>query len=529
MTSPGMPLPSSQSPMPASPAPGATVSSAAAASPADPGTVFPMANIREAKATASSLILKSRMWWAALACVVIAVWLTWLSLPSRGPAIVIRFPDGHGIKAGDAIRHRGIEAGIVERVSLSEDLSQITATVILTPGAAGLAREGTRFWIVRPLVSLDGVSGLETAVGAKYIGVSPGDPSSAGQSSFDGLSAAPPDENSGEGIDIVLRSDARHGVSAGAPVSWRGMEVGRILSLNLSPDARFVDLHAQISADYRRLLRPTSQFWVTSGLGVDIGLSGVRLNADSLSTVVRGGVSFATPTVGKDKAPVTPGQIFKLHGKLDPAWLTAASSLPLIDFELPPTVTVRVTRKTSLLGISRNRKFMANGLLLTTKGGIPKILTASNIFPAPASDSDSAEQKPSAAEYEIRSSLTESTVTVLSTRRGDGSDGGFAWLPCAEAGDTIPGADMSILREPLQPEECCLCRSVKSDDETSSVIQSIGRDQLKATDTLWSVTTDSGDLSPWHGAPVISMQDGKVIGVFIAGKTGPMIAPYRQR
>ena len=172
---------------------------------------------------------------------------------------------------------------------------------------------------------------------------------------------------------------------------------------------------------------------------------------------------------------------------------------------------------------------MANGLLLTTKGGIPKILTASNIFPAPASDSDSAEQKPSAAEYEIRSSLTESTVTVLSTERVAASEEGFAWLPCAEAGDTIPGADMSILREPLQPEECCLCRSVKSDDETSSVIQSIGRDQLKATDTLWSVTTDSGDLSPWHGAPVISMQDGKVIGVFIAGKTGPMIAPYRQR
>jgi hypothetical protein len=33
------------------------------------------------------------------------------------------------------------------------------------------------------------------------------------------------------------------------------------------------------------------------------------------------------------------------------------------------------------------------------------------------------------------------------------------------------------------------------------------------------------DLSPWHGAPVISMQDGRIIGLFVAGKKGAMIVP----
>ena len=37
-----------------------------------------------------------------------------------------------------------------------------------------LACEGSRFWIVRPQVSLSRVAGLETVVGARYIGALPG-------------------------------------------------------------------------------------------------------------------------------------------------------------------------------------------------------------------------------------------------------------------------------------------------------------------------------------------------------------------
>ncbi len=496
-------------------------------------TVFQMAEIRESKASQSAVFLGSKMWWVTLACFVVAFWLTWRSIPSKGPTIIIRFPDGHGLKAGDAVRHRGIDAGIVESVALSEDLSQITATVTLTPGASGLAREGSRFWIVRPQLSFAGVSGLETAVGAKYIGVSPGDPAASGRNEFDGLNAAPPDENSGEGIDIVLRSDAKHGVSVGAPVSWRGVEVGQILSINLSPDARYVDVHAQINADYTRLLRTSSQFWVTSGLGIDVGLSGVRLNADSLSTIVRGGVSFATPAVSKDKSPVTSGQMFVLQDKPDPEWLTAASSLPLIDFDLPPTVTIQGTRKASLLGISRNQKFTVNGLLMAGGSNGPQILTAGDIV---ATQTDGADAAATPQEFVIGSPLTEATLSVSflnaapapTTDSGEpATASGYLWLPLNQPTTDFASVSREMIREPTLPEECCLCRSVKGDRDATSVIQSIGQNQLKFIDGMWSVTTDLGDLSPWHGAPVISMQDGKIIGIFLAAKSGATIAPLK--
>src|SRR5688572_2163048 len=121
MTSSQGPQSSSSSPNPALPVPESEATdSQSVASETAQRSVFPMAKIRDAKATTSALILQSKMWWVTLGCLVIAFWMTWQSIPSRGPTIVIQFPDGHGIKAGDAVRHRGIEAGIVDSVSLSE-------------------------------------------------------------------------------------------------------------------------------------------------------------------------------------------------------------------------------------------------------------------------------------------------------------------------------------------------------------------------------------------------------------------------
>lgn len=496
-------------------------------------SLFPVADVREVSAVTSALFLRSKLWWVTVACFVLAFWLTWTSIPSVGPTITIRFPDGHGLKAGDAVRHRGIEAGIVDSVALSDDLSQITATVTLTPGAAGLAREGARFWIVRPQLSLAGVSGLETAVGAKYIGVSPGNPDAPQQRSFEGLGAAPPDENSGEGIDIVLRSDSKHGVTVGAPVTWRGVDVGQILSINLSPDARFVDVHARINSEYTRLLRTSSKFWVTSGLGIDVGLSGVRLNADSLSTIVRGGVSFATLAVSKEKTPVTSGQMFQLHDKPDAAWLSTASSLPLVDFELPPTVTIQGSRRSSLLGISRAQKFTVNGVLVR-RGNQTYILTARDVLPEAAAEPMESDEK-AGTPYIISSpeSTGSQTIQMVSpTNSVDATENpkasGLIFFPFADSVGELKTVDVDNLRTPGEPEECCLCRSVKTDDDASTVIQSIGLDHLKQDGENWLVNIEDENLSHWHGAPVISMQDGRIIGLFVTGKKGAMIVPIRE-
>ncbi len=492
---------------------------------------FPIARVREAHTT-SALLLSSKMWWATAICLLLAFWLTWRAIPANGPQIAILFPDGHGLKSGDAVRHRGIDVGTVSEVVLSHDLSQISATVTLTPEAAKLAREGTRFWIVRPQLSLTGVSGLETAVGAKYIAVSPGDPNGAVRKSFDGMAIAPPDEQYGKGIDVVLRSDGRHGVTVGSPVTWRGIDVGQTLAIHLSPDARFVDVHAQIQPEYSRLLKTSSQFWVTSGLEVDVGLSGLHLNADSLSSIVRGGISFTTPSTTDDSAPVPSGQMFVLHEKPDPEWLNSSTSLPLIDFSLPPTVMIHGTRKTSLLGISRTQRFSTNGLIVRRNAVNPELLTASDIFEASPESAETSNL--SATEFRVESLVSDYAATMQlqatlpsATDQKTAATGNYGWFTSSELNHHFPAAQLMDLRIPTQPEDCCICRSVHNDGTASSVILSVRRDQITPSGATWPVTLDTSEFASWHGAPVLSMTDGKVIGVFLATKSGGVIAALR--
>ena len=167
---------------------------------------------------------------------------------------MIEFPQGHGLKPGDALRYRGIDIGYVSKVELSGSLSGVEVHIELDQAADSVARQGSRFWIVRPQIDLTGVSGLETAVGSKYVAVIPGDAAGPVERRFQGMANRPPDSLGDAGIEIVLRGDDRYGLGPGTPVTWRGVEVGQVIDSRLAPDALHVDTRIHIRQPHRRLL-----------------------------------------------------------------------------------------------------------------------------------------------------------------------------------------------------------------------------------------------------------------------------------
>jgi len=112
-------------------------------------SAFPTADMKQKAVTAG--LLKSKLWWVTAACVLMALILTWQSLPESGPTITIQVPKGHNLEAGDVLRHRGIDVGVVESVSRTPELDVIQTRVVLQPKAETLCRVDSRFWIVRPL------------------------------------------------------------------------------------------------------------------------------------------------------------------------------------------------------------------------------------------------------------------------------------------------------------------------------------------------------------------------------------------
>lgn len=292
---------------------------------------FPTAKVTPARTGILRLMVRSKMWWATLACLVIAIGFALSSLRPAGPSISITFPEGHGLKTGDALQHRGIHVGTVKTVQLAEDFESVTVVAVLDPSAAGIANEGSRFWIVRPQFSLTGVSGLETAVGSKYIAVDPGTSSEPSCRVFAGLAEPLSQGLDHDGVMVRLQADRSQGITAGAAVTYRGVNVGTINDIVLSDDSMSVTATALVDHRYRNLVRKGSKFWASSGIDVGFGLTGLKLNTDSLATIARGGIAFITPNSSnpKDLEPPENDWIFKLHEKVDEDWIEDAATIEL--------------------------------------------------------------------------------------------------------------------------------------------------------------------------------------------------------
>lgn len=478
---------------------------------------FPVAEVKAAR----SIFRQSKLWWLTLICLMLSVWLAWQSLPTEGPSIVVQFPEGHGLKTGDTVRYRGIVVGTVTAVSLDSSLKEVEVSITFTPGGAALSCEGTRFWIVRPMLSLTEVSGLETAVGAKYIAVSPGDPVGPRKKSFEGLSAAPPDELGDSGLDIILQADNRYGVSIGAPVTWRGVDVGKVLAIGLAPDARHVNISVRILGSYRPLVKAESRFWVTSGFGVDVGLTGLKVNASSLQTIARGGISFTTPATSGNAINISAGHVFVLHDKADADWLNAADSVPLIDFNLPATVQIHVSKRTSLLGIPRTVEVVQTGTM-TADGDSINLLTAS-LF-----NDDNPNADDNLPEFRVEGPGFEPVVmSDIKVSNCVTTPNGLITIPITDA-NFRPHVSDAVRRVATVPEDCVLVRSGLRDSQTVSVVEAISATQLQTTaEDQWQITDIDQDLTTWQGAPVIATVDGKIIGVLVNDRSRPTIALLR--
>lgn len=203
----------------------------------------------------------SKFWLLTLVCLLIAIGLFWRGYPTRSTTIIVQFEQGHGIKPGDHLQHRGIEVGEISAVTLDGPLSHVDVVIQLEPAATALAREGSRFWIERPQVSLARVSGLETVVGAKYIGVLPGPLTGPRTTKFTG-DETPPTLRDTETLDIHIRFSNGYGLAIGDVVKCRGIVVGEVVAIDFNEPFDGIDVQVRLATSGRRLARAGTRFWV---------------------------------------------------------------------------------------------------------------------------------------------------------------------------------------------------------------------------------------------------------------------------
>jgi paraquat-inducible protein B len=152
-----------------------------------------------------------------------------------------------------------------------------------------------RFWVVRPRLTTGNISGLETLVSGAYIAVDPGSSRGAEAREFTGLETPPGVRSNEPGRTFTLVADRLGSLSTGAPVFYRDLNVGEILSYDVGDGSGPVRIQVFVRAPFDRYVQKETHFWNVSGLSVNIGGAGVHVEIASLQAVLLGGVGFDAP------------------------------------------------------------------------------------------------------------------------------------------------------------------------------------------------------------------------------------------
>ena len=255
----------------------------------------------------------SSIWFVPLLALVIGLWMLYEQRRDQGPLISIEFKSAIGLEPGKTyIKTRNVEVGVVESVSLTDDLESVEVVARINKNAERLLREDTQFWIVAPQIGLSGITGLNTILSGVYIELAPGD-ANVRRHRFTGLEEPPVTPSNTPGMHIVLSTEGMTAYSVGDPIVYMGISVGKIEEVNFNVEERIVYYKTFIRAPYHQLVTDTTRFWNTSGIQIELDTDGISLKTASLQTLLQNSVTFGIPDGQLEGEPAQENAEFAIY------------------------------------------------------------------------------------------------------------------------------------------------------------------------------------------------------------------------
>ncbi|HHD57001.1 MAG TPA: MCE family protein [Desulfobulbaceae bacterium] len=227
-----------------------------------------------------------------------------------GVSMTLQLATGAGIVAGKTkVLYRGLKAGVVKSLDINNDtFHTVTATILLDPRAEVILRKNTRFWVIRPQVSIEGIKNLETLISGAYITFQIGGGPHCDQ--FIVEANPMPIPTLRPGTMLTLKAKDSGSLTIGTPVFYRKLIVGEITDIALTENGKGVRTTILIYKPFDQLVADNSIFWNVSGVQINGNLSNFKINLSSMRAMLAGGVTFVTPKAEQgEKQP--PGKIIK--------------------------------------------------------------------------------------------------------------------------------------------------------------------------------------------------------------------------
>lgn len=254
----------------------------------------------------------SLIWLVPIVAALVGLSMVVQSWLSAGPQITVSFLTAEGLEANRTqIKYKNVVIGRVTGITLSEDRARVVASIELDQNTDAFIREDAQFWVVRPRIGVSGVSGVDTLLSGSFIGADPGSATET-RREFIGLEAPPSVTFGVEGKRFTLRTSDLGSLSIGSPIYYRRIPVGQVVSYALSEDGEGVAVQIFIDAPYDDFVTENTRFWNASGIDVSLAANGFRVNTQSLSSIVAGGIAFRAPVYLTDTEPAAEESEFVL-------------------------------------------------------------------------------------------------------------------------------------------------------------------------------------------------------------------------
>ena len=237
----------------------------------------------------------SFVWLVPLIAFLVGGWLLFDHIRNTGPKVTLYLDSADGIEVNNTVvRVLSVNVGKVTNIRLREDGKGVELTAQLNADVKHMMRSDTQFWVVKPRIDSNGISGLNTLVSGSYIAFMPGKAAES-KDTFDVADVPPISALAQDGLRLQLSGANSKMLETGAPVVYESFPVGRVESAKFDPESRRVSYTVFIEHPNDSLINSSSQFWLDSGIRIQADGGGFQLDSAPLGALISGAITFRTP------------------------------------------------------------------------------------------------------------------------------------------------------------------------------------------------------------------------------------------
>ncbi|WP_456381552.1 MlaD family protein [Hydrogenimonas sp.] len=189
-----------------------------------------------------------------------------------------------------SIMYKGFRVGKIVDMHYDTEKSQTVFTVRIAEKFIHLANEKAWFWIVRPVVSIRELKGLDAVLSGPYIAFDTADIHAPRTDRF----VLHDEPIPLKGKHIRLKAAHAESLKSGMAIFFKDIPIGEITKINLVPGGKTLDIDAVIFDKFTKFLNDSSMFYVKSGFEMEVSLHEIHIDSGSLETMVVGGISMVT-------------------------------------------------------------------------------------------------------------------------------------------------------------------------------------------------------------------------------------------